>query len=85
MARSYSGGGYNDWYLPSKDELNEIYNNKSTINTTALENGGSNFINFYVSSSEYSSEFYWEKDFSSGNEYEKIKSHLNGVRAVRAF
>jgi len=85
LARSYSGGGYNDWYLPSKDELNEIYNNKSTINTTALENGGSNFINFYVSSSEYSSEFYWEKDFSSGNEYEKIKSHLNGVRAVRAF
>ena len=45
---------YNDWFLPSKDELNQMYTNKAAINTTASANSGSNFsINYYWSSTEY--------------------------------
>ena len=45
---------YSDWFLPSKDELNQMYQNKAAINTTAAANSGSNFsINYYWSSTEY--------------------------------
>ena len=53
MAKAYAGGGYTDWFLPSKDELNLMYTNKATINTTATANGGSSFSSsWYWSSTE---------------------------------
>ena len=87
LARAYTGGGYTDWFLPSKDELNKMYQNKSTIYTTASANGGSNFTtNSFWSSTEVDSGLAREQFFIYGGQssiHDKVTTH--GVRAVRAF
>ena len=86
LARAYNGGGYSDWYLPSKDELDKMYFYRSTINTTAASNGGSSFISaYYWSSSEYGSSTAWLQSFPDGNQNNLYKSSSLAVRAVRAF
>jgi hypothetical protein len=87
LARAYSGGGYTDWFLPSKEELNQMYLNRVTINSTATANSGSNFTNnYYWSSTEYD---YYEAFFQvfrgDGDQYWLDKGSANDVRAVRAF
>ncbi len=67
--------GYNDWYLPSRDELNAMYENKSKI-------GGFSSM-FYWSSTEYSSKNAWDQTFYSGSQSYYGKSNSNKVRCVR--
>ena len=75
-------GGYSDWYLPSMDELNQLYINKDAI-------GG--FANYYYwSSTEFGSNNAWKQNFVYGNQDYGSKGYnfnLNyyDVRAVRAF
>ena len=86
LARAYTGGGYTDWFLPSKDELNQMYTNKATINTTASANGGSNFsTNYYWSSTESDSFNARDQNFASGDQDSNYKANTFIVRAVRAF
>jgi len=86
LARAYTGGGYTDWYLPSKDELNKMYENRATINTTAASNSGSNFSeNNYWSSTEYDNDNAWRRSFKFDNRNYVIKIATSSVRAVRAF
>jgi len=69
--------GYKDWFLPSKDELNELYKQKSLV-------GG--FANvFYWSSSEASSDYAWDQYFYDGHQGRYGKLYPDYVRAVRAF
>lgn len=77
---------YGDWYLPSKYELNLMYQIKTTINTTALANNGSEFSSYwYWSSSEFSSNNAWGQKFSDGRQANGSKNTDVGVRAVRSF
>ena len=87
LARAYTGGGYADWFLPSKDELNQMYTNKATINTTASANGGSDFATaYYWSSTEIDLNVAWLQNFYNGSQDDVNKYYPNfSVRAVRAF
>lgn len=78
-AKDYRGGGYSDWYLPSKDELSSIYNNLQ-------KNGISNLGEaVYWSSSQYSTDSAWNLNFANGSQSYYYKYSIYGVRAVRAF
>ncbi|MEI6451133.1 MAG: DUF1566 domain-containing protein [Actinomycetes bacterium] len=77
LARAYTSDGYTDWYLPSKDELNELYNNQDAI-------GGFASV-FYWSSSEVDAYLAWDRSFYSGAQYDSYKNDSDGVRAVRTF
>jgi hypothetical protein len=86
LARAYTGGGYTDWFLPSKEELNKMYSKKADINTTAATNGGSDFsTNSYWSSTEFDNGAAWVQYFSNGYQYASPKGNTASVRAVRAF
>ena len=87
MCDNYTGGGYTDWFLPSKDELYEMWQNKAAIDATAIANGGSSFVSAsYWSSSESSGNYAWDMPMYNGipdNDYKN--SFANQVRAIRAF
>ena len=73
-------GGYSDWFLPSKDELNQMF-----LNIGQLQIGG--FASkYYWSSTEYDNEYAWSQYFLNGglSISNKANSNLN-VRAVRSF
>jgi len=73
-------GGYNDWYLPSKDELNKLYLNRAAV-------GGFASVGYWSSSetSAYSSYIVWKQGFDNGSQSLFTKNSTGYVRAVRAF
>jgi len=80
-------GGYSDWFLPCKDELNEMW---VTIGQGSVINGIVNiggFTNYwYWTSSEGSSNESWRQDFQAGGQSSNgPKNSMYNVRAVRAF
>ena len=75
---TYNGKTYADWFLPSKDELNEMYINRLAI-------GGFFDSSFYWSSTEDPSSNAWFQSFSSGAQYYSNRNNDCRVRPVRAF
>jgi hypothetical protein len=71
-----------DWFLPSVNELNEMYIHKTTLEAVA---GFSAFSDYYWSSTELGNNFAWLQDFSDGIQSFNNKIITISVRAVRAF
>ena len=75
--------GFDDWFLPSKNELNEMY---SVLATASPEIGA--FANsFHWSSSEYDFNNAWTVNFKDGQQFDREKwllpDPINGVKAIR--
>mgnify|MGYP000113811897 CR=1 FL=1 len=70
-------GGYSDWYLPSKDELNKLYINRVAIGNFASDD--------YWSSTEASDVNASIQSFVNGAQGTSNKSSFYYVRSVRSF
>lgn len=80
------GKTYGDWYLPSKIELSLMYQNKATINATAVANSGTAFADLiYWSSKEDGTNVAWYQNFDNGYQDYDYKDNPFCVRAIRAF
>jgi hypothetical protein len=86
ICSQYMGGDYGDWYLPSKGELNFMFQQKYIINAAATVNGGNEFASeAYWSSTELGNNGAWDQNFTSGIQANGDKADVNHVRAIRAF
>ncbi len=82
ICRKYRGGGFSDWYLPSKDELDNLY---KYCNAVADTFESDDKTTFYWTSTENSATHAWAQNFSNGNQISGEKDALARVRPVRAF
>ncbi|MFY9310771.1 MAG: DUF1566 domain-containing protein [Bacteroidia bacterium] len=69
--------GYNDWFLPSKNELNLLYQQRNII--------GGFSEGYYWCATEYDSLHAWNQYFPYGPQYYADKADSACVRAIRAF
>ena len=74
--RKYKGGGKSDWFLPSKDELNELCNQRSFFGIIG---------NDYWASSQYNDNNAWRQNFSDSSQSDLPKINALSVRAIRSF
>ena len=73
----YSYGGFSDWFLPSKDELNELYVQRNVV--------GGLQVSYYSTSSEYSNDAFWFQSFIDGYPNTPYKNNAYYIRPVRSF
>lgn len=81
----YDLSGFDDWYLPSRYELNLMYNNIGQGNLLGLGNVGGFADSIYWSSNEYDAKNAFWLDFNDGYQYGTLKETSLYVRAIRAF
>jgi len=85
LCDSLSHNGFEDWFLPSKDELNAIWVNIVDAGSDDNSGVGGFADDYYWSSSEYDSYAAWVQSFNSYDQNDYDKDSNVRVRAVRAF
>jgi hypothetical protein len=76
-ARAYAGGGLTNWFLPSQDELAQLYTQRAVVGGFAADD--------YWSSSQSAAGDAWTQDFVNGTQNTDGKGSTLNVRPVRAF
>ncbi len=78
---------FSDWFLPSRDEMIEIYTNKAMVNATSTANNGTILSEdvLYWSSSQSTYDKAYDFYFNNGNTEPTLKLNVFSVRAVRVF
>lgn len=79
MLAIYAGGGKTDWFVPSKDELDALFQQRVTV--------GGTWSGYWWSSSQVDANNAWTQTSAHGGLFAvpSPKSGLAGVRPVRAF
>ncbi len=86
VCANYRGGGYADWFLPSKDELYLLYKQKIAGVVKGFTWGAYwSSSEFYVASIPKRQAYAWTKIFYSESAFYSLKDRVSGVRAIRAF
>jgi hypothetical protein len=80
LCDALTAGGYSDWFMPSKDELNLMY-----VELKAHGVGGFNGSAGYWSSSELDFQTAAYQGFSGGGQSSNYKHSTYPIRAARAF
>lgn len=81
-----NGIPYGDWYLPSRMELNFLYQQKNIVDSVALSIGGASFANdYYWSSTEYDQSLAYRQHMNIGGITVYVKQHPHRIRPIRSF
>lgn len=92
-ARSYSGGGLSDWYLPTITELNQLckwshgnawVSDETLCSGSTITNGGFSAARYW-SSTEIGATSAWRQDFGDATQWAASKDLSLSVRPIRAF
>ena len=81
--RAYDGGGFTDWFLPSQDELNEMWLYSQVVGFNTATYGFAS--GFYWGSSQGNAVSAWIQDLGNGSQGVGGKASALRVRPVRAF
>ena len=84
LVLEYESENYDDWYLPSKLELKEIYNTLGNGGASGNIGGFGNGNPNYWSSTQQTSDWSWFVDFNNGAQYYGNKYQNYKVRPIRS-
>ena len=83
LCSDYSANGYDDWFLPSKDELVEMYDALHLQGIGGFSNDS--VYGHYLCSTEVDEHFAWNLTFATGHVGHCYKYNPKQIRPARSF